>query len=369
MDPTLLVGLIAASATIVAAIIGARANRKANKFRRADPNKSVQIETDNKSKSNQESKAVPSETDKTTKDIALSEKSETLELGGVLHVLQEHLLRRASEQLDPSVRRYETMQAVESGCKEVALKVTKDKFAPEVIIGWKDVENKYKGSEIVSNLIAKALKRPCRIINLTEESEKRRVAEDCLWFKNIKSALVVTDASYSGTTFKSIQAKLIDVNPRADIRFAVLSTLDPSQVPNLYYETVHKTEELLFPWGWSRLILGFYDIYKLFGITDRRTVEHEVAGWGNLYTLAKGFVGNVNLISIEANKENQVEANRDFDVFLYVLNGKVRIRVGNKSGIFKKGQYIFIPRTIGYTVSAPNTADILELSSDGKQSI
>jgi len=40
---------------------------------------------------------------------------------------------------------------------------------------------------------------------MQEKHEKRKVAEECTWFKRIKRALVVDDAVFSGSTLKGIQ--------------------------------------------------------------------------------------------------------------------------------------------------------------------
>ena len=144
------------------------------------------------------------------------------------------------------------------------------------------------------------------------------------------------------------------------------STQDPCRLRNLYYVSIHSTEELLFPWGWSRLIVGFYDIYKLFGISDRYTIWHEATGWGTTHTIAKKFTGNVRLLTIEPNREFQQGSNRENDTFLYIVNGSAVIRIGDKGGSFMETQYIFIPRLVGYTVKANSKTVVLELSSGDK---
>ncbi len=285
---------------------------------------------------------------------------------GILGLLRNRIMRRVTEQLDPSVKRYKTMDAVEQGARALASKIKGDKFVPDIVLGWRGLDRIYQGSEIVANLLAEYLGAPLRIIDVEEIGETRQVAEDCHWLKGLGKVLIVDDACYSGSTLRAIQEKLKGVNPTVELRFAVLTTLEPDRLPNLYYVTVHNTEELLFPWGWSRLIVGFYDIYKLFGISDRRVVSHEATDWGLTDTIAKEHIGSVRLLTIESRKEMQQEPNGESDIFLYFLSGPAEVHIGDKAATFFPGEYIFIPRGIGYSVSAKDTVQVLELLSGAR---
>lgn len=284
-------------------------------------------------------------------------------LQGMLQVLQERLLRRTIEQLDPSVRRYETMRAVEAGCKALASKIKANSFIPDMIIGWRDRNREYRGSETVADLLSRELEIPLHIIMMQEIRERRQVVEECNWFRGTRKALIVDDACYSGSTLKNIQSTLAKVNLNAETRFAVLTTIDPNKLPDLYYISIHSTEELLFPWGWSRLIVGFYDIYQLFGIPDRHTIWSENTEWGSADTLVRNFSGNVRLLMIEPNKEMWQDPRRELDTFLYFLSGSVDVHIGTETGTFNQDEYLFIPRSIGYSITARDTAKILELLS------
>lgn len=285
---------------------------------------------------------------------------------GVLRLLQERIIKRVTEQLDPSVKRYKTMDAVEQGCRALASKIKEDNFTPDIILAWENPNSTYHGSEIIAELLAGEIDAPIRIITMQEIGEEREVVDDCQWLKGLRKVLIVDDACYSGNTLSVIQKKLNEVDSTVELHFAVLTTLKPRILPNLYYVRTHNTEELLFPWGWSRLIVKFYDLYKYFGISDRRVVLHEATDWGSTETIDKEFKGSVRLLAIKSNKEIQQEPNREFDAFLYFLSGSAEVHIGEKSGAFLPGEYIFIPRGIGYTVNAKDTVQILELLS-GKE--
>lgn len=347
MDNVIVAALITALAAVICALISAVLSRRKNE-RRTTPDM-IPIPP-------------PSQVEQPITDK--DKKSDYKELEGVRRILQERVLKRVSGQLDPMVRRFETIEAVEKGCETLVKKIQNDRFIPEIIIGWKDEEGNYQGSETVMNIISskiglKGMKN--HIILMREVSERREVSEKCDWFGNTKKALIVDDACYSGSTFKYIKEKLSEISPKADIRFAVLSTKDPDILNNLYFVSTHNSEELLFPWGWSRLIVGFYDLYKLFGITDMHTVRRKETGWGTTATLVENIIGNVKILSIESNKEMHLDSNRRFDSFLYFLNGSADIHVGDKSGSFKKGQYIFIPRLIGFIVKTSSTVSIIDI--------
>ena len=204
---------------------------------------------------------------------------------------------------------------------------------------------------------------PFRIIIMKELGEKREVNEDCQWLKGMKKVLIVDDACYSGSTLTSIYKHLGAIDSQIEFRFAVLSTLDPNRLPYLYYITIHNSEELLFPWGWSRLIVGLYDIYKLFGISDRRVVKRETSEWGQTETIAQEHRGPVRLLTIEPAGELIREPSREFDTFLYVINGSNELQINNKKGAFFPGEYIFIPRGIGYCIKSKTKTQVLELPS------
>jgi hypoxanthine phosphoribosyltransferase/mannose-6-phosphate isomerase-like protein (cupin superfamily) len=280
-----------------------------------------------------------------------------------IQILQERLLIRTIEQLDPSVRRYQRMRAVEDGCKALVSRIKTDNFMPDMVIGWRDRNRDYRGSETVANLLAQELALPLHVILMQEIRERRQVIEECQWFKGANKALIVDDACYSGSTLRSIQGTLASINTQAEIRFAVLTTIDANKLPNLYHVSIHSTEELLFPWGWSRLIVGLYDIYQAFRIPDRHTIWSEDTQWGSIDTLVRNFTGNVRLLTIEPKMEIWEYARREFDTFLYFLSGSVDVHIGNESGTFNKNEYLFIPRFVGYSISAHDNAKILELLS------
>jgi hypoxanthine phosphoribosyltransferase/mannose-6-phosphate isomerase-like protein (cupin superfamily) len=291
------------------------------------------------------------------------EERSVFQLEGVLKLLRDRVLKRVTEQLDPLVKSYKEIDSVERGCRNLAAKIKEDNFIPDVVIGWRNPGSTYPGSEIVSNLIAREMSVPLRIINLKEIGEKREVDEDCSWLKGMKKALIVDDACYSGSTLRAIHEYLCSVDSQIELRFAVLSTLDPNRLPHMYYLTIHNTEELLFPWGWSRLIVGLYDIYKLFGISDRRVVLRESREWGQMETIAEEHNGTVRLLTIEAAAELQREANGEFDTFLYIINGSAELYIGDKTGVFFPSEYVFIPRGIGYLIKANVKTQVLELLS------
>lgn len=304
--------------------------------------------------------------EKRPNQIEFNQNANILELTGVVRTLKERIVKRVTEQLDPLVKRYKTMDAVEQGCNTLADMIRTDEAIPDVILGWRNSNSSYHGSEIVTNLLARKLGVEAKIIEMEEIGERRQVVDECLWLRGLRRALVVDDACYSGSTLRTIQAKLNWVDSNVELRFAVLSTLDPHCLPNLYHVIVHNTEELLFPWGWSRLIIGFYDVYKAFGISDRRVVLHEVCEWGSTETIARDFLGCVRLITLQSHEyptKMRREPNQKADAFLYFLISSAEVVIGDKSGSFSPGEYIFIPRGIGYVVTARDKVQILELLS------
>jgi hypoxanthine phosphoribosyltransferase len=369
MDTNIIAGVIAAIATVIAALIGVIANRRKNEEKNQNEQKLSKIEggTFIKEKESPENNRIDiSKVDAEKYSVSIQEQK-TFELGGVIHVLRERLRQRVIEQLDSSSRIYETYEAVEAACKKLAQKVQTSNFYPEIVIGWKDSEDEYRGSQTIARLLSQELGLPFRILLLKETSEKREVVESCQWFQNISKALVVDDACYSGNTLLTIETRLTAENKNADIRFAVLSKKDSIKLPKLFYTSVHKTEELLFPWGWSRLIVGLYDIYSYFGTSDRHTVWRESTIWGTSHILAKKFLGNVKLLVIKPKGEFLQEENREFDSFLYIISGQVQIKIGNKSKSFMPEQYIFIPGDIAYKIrTQENEVHILQLLSTKK---
>lgn len=364
MDPTVIGAILTGLATIAAAIIGVT---RMSQRKKKDSNPEPSIESSPQFELASDTSNGPRELIKPRSDVQppveLPEEQKMLMTSGVVHVLRERILKRVIEHLDPSVRRYESRQAVEESCKLLAAKIRDDKFTPDIIIGWENLETEYPGSQNIAELMSRELKVQQRLIKIQERDECRKVNEDCQWFRNVGRALIVDDACYSGNTLRCIQQKLNKLNPDADIRFAVLSTQDPSRLSGLYYLSTHNTEELLFPWGWSRMIVGFYDIYKMFGILDRYTVWHEDTGWGATHTIAKNFTGNVRLLTIEQGEEFQQVSNRENDTFLYLVSGAAIIRISDKRGLFDASQYIFIPRLVGYIIKANCKTVVLELAA------
>jgi mannose-6-phosphate isomerase-like protein (cupin superfamily) len=107
------------------------------------------------------------------------------------------------------------------------------------------------------------------------------------------------------------------------------------------------------------------DIYQLFGISDRKTVLRDAVGWGTTSTIAKRFVGNVRLLTIEPKRDLRKGPNREHDTFLYFVSGSAVIQVGDRDGTFGENQYIFIPRLVGFSIKADSKVIVLELSSGG----
>ena len=71
------------------------------------------------------------------------EERSIFQLEGVLKLLQDRILKRVAEQLDPLVKRYKDMDSVERACKDLAVKIKGDGFIPNVIIGWRNPESVY----------------------------------------------------------------------------------------------------------------------------------------------------------------------------------------------------------------------------------
>jgi hypoxanthine phosphoribosyltransferase len=258
MDATIIASIVSSIATITAAIIGGRFwIKKKHKPKAKDlakaPNETIPPSQSTDSEHRVES--IQSDVFSPVGGSITASIEERLMTSGVRQVLRERILKRVVEQLDPSVRRYETMQAVEEGCRSLGAAVKRSNFASDIIIGWKNPQTEYQGSQKIAHLLSKELSLTIRLLSIEEVNESRRVVEDCEWFRNIGKVLVVDDACYTGSTLKSIERTLIEINPAADIRFAVLSTQDPHRLKNLYYVSTHSTEELLFPWGWSRLLI------------------------------------------------------------------------------------------------------------------
>ncbi len=295
--------------------------------------------------------------------LVIEEKENVLQSSGIYRVLQEKIVKRAKDQLDPMVRKYQSWGAVENGCNTLVSLVQKDNYIPNILIGWKNDEINYKGSETVTNIISKKLGIPFKIINMRETGETREVIDECLWVKGCQNILVIDDACYSGSTLKAIHKKIISIHPKIKIRFAVLSTLKTDTLPDLYFESVHNTEELLFPWGWSRLIVGFYDVYRKFGITDRRVVTRDKHKWGLQDIVDDKFTGSVRVNTIKSKTNVYQNLFADKDTFLYILKGVCDVRIDDKSSQFLPGEYIFIPRGVKFVVNSTKSAQFLELLS------
>lgn len=282
---------------------------------------------------------------------------------GIKDILRRHILLRTLEQLDPAVRAYEHMEDVERGCSQVAERIRQDGFHPDVVVGWKDAGNLYQGSEVIAEYLAKELGTPSRLVLLKERGEERVVAEDCTWFKGKDAALVVTDACYSGATQRIISDALVRVNPKADIRLAVLSARSSEATRKLYFASMHSTSALLFPWGWSRLIVSLYQVYEVFGIEDRITIWSEDHEWGRTRTLAREFQGAVALLDLEPGSKREVKPRVRVDAFLYVMSGRVTVRIADATAVFEEGQHLFIPRGIEFSLTTDRISRILELTS------
>jgi hypoxanthine phosphoribosyltransferase/mannose-6-phosphate isomerase-like protein (cupin superfamily) len=282
---------------------------------------------------------------------------------GVMRLLRERIADRVAAQLDASVKKYSSPEAVREGCKLLAERIKAAGYVPDVIIGWHDPERTYRGSETIADLLAQELGVEARIANMRESGEAREVIEELDWLTDHSNALIVDDAAYSGRTLTVLRDHCLSVKPTLEIRFAVLSALDPVALPDLFYVSTHRTEELLFPWGWSRLIASFYDLYSLFGILDQRFVTDETEGWGRIATVAEDFTGTVRLLTISPSRVVHHEAERESDTFLYVVEGTAEIRIRNQTGTFLENEYIFIPREIEYNIAAERKVVILQLAS------
>lgn len=289
------------------------------------------------------------------------------EFQGVLDLLRDRVVRRVVEQLDPSVKRFKTMQAVEEGVDRLVTQIDAAGFQPEQVIGWRDAGSAYRGSEVTSELLAKRLKIPFKLIELDEVGERRSVVSDCRWFGGMSRVLVVDDACYSGNTLKSIHRTLLAVEPSTDIRFAVLSKNPRVSIERVYSAAEHSTGELLFPWGWSRHIVGLYDIFRLFGISDRRVVVRDTFSWGTTDVLAKAFVGSIAVQQIlKSGVIDRHESDAD-DVFLYVAGGHVSVSIGSTQGEFSAGEYLFLPRGVGFKIAAITDSTIIRLTTAPEQ--
>lgn len=291
------------------------------------------------------------------------ESATSAESDGVLRLLRDRLLRRAAEQLDPTVSTYGTMEAVEATCRELASQIAADGFCPELIVAWRSDDRTYPGSEIVATLLARDLSAPVHTVNMKEMGEKRIVSSACDWAVGVSSALLVDDACYSGSTLLTLAAAARNTSPNIDVRPAVLTAMTPPALPSLYHVGTHATEELFFPWGWSRLIISFYDVFRLFGINDRRLVIQRQAAWGTAATIADRFTGAIGLLSINPQATCLHEADHDQDTFLYVLTGAITMQIGPKQRELEPGEYIFVPREIGYSLTARSPTLVLQLRS------
>jgi len=282
---------------------------------------------------------------------------------GVMRLLRERIADRVAAQLDASVKTYSSLESVRQGCKLLADKIKAAGYKPDAIIGWHDPEGTYRGSETIANLLAHELGVEARLASVRESGENRQVIEQLDWLTNYNKILIVDDAAYSGRTLTVLRDHCISVKPSLEVRFAVLSALTPVAIPDLFYVSTHRTEELLFPWGWSRLIVSFYDLYSLFGILDHRFVTHEIEDWGSIATVVEDFTGTVRLLTISSSGVFHHEAERESDSFLYVVEGTAEIRIRNQTGTFIEHEYIFIPREIEYDIAASQKVVILHLAS------
>jgi hypoxanthine phosphoribosyltransferase len=271
---------------------------------------------------------------------------------GVMRLLRERIAERVAAQLNPSVKKYSSLESVKEACKLLADKIKQDGYIPDIIIGWHDPEQTYRGSETIASLLAQELGIAARLANIRESGETREVIEQLDWIQDYNKVLIVDDAAYSGRTLTVLRDHCISVKAALEVRFAVLSALAPEVLPGLYYIDRHQTEELLFPWGWSRLIVSFYDLYSLFGILDHRFVIGEPADWGSAATVAHDFAGSVRLLTIDPSGTFHQEAERESDSFLYVIQGRAEITIREQAGTFLEKEYIFIPREIEYDITA-----------------
>lgn len=294
---------------------------------------------------------------------ATPERDAGLPSEGVVRLLQEHITTRVAIQLDPQSRIFSSMVAVMDGTKRLAGQLRAGGFVPELIVCWRDPEYTYRGSDTVATILSREMDVPKRALEVREEGERREVIDDFSWMQGLSRVLVVDDACYSGSTLNEIARRCSDAEPTAVVRCGVLTALDPGRVPDLYFVHQHQTEELLFPWGWSRSIKSFYDVYSLFGILDRRHVSQESGPWGVLSLVAEDFFGAVGLLELGISARFDQAPRRDQDVLLYVVSGQAEVIIGTHSGYFDRGQYLFIPREVEYSVGSIDGATVLQLAS------
>lgn len=285
-----------------------------------------------------------------------------------VELVRDFLTARLKQDLSPSVRDFRRPARVDSACRVVAEEIRKDAFAPELVVAWEKTTNgnadPYHGSREVANLLSQylGLKSP-RIVDVEETPRGRRVVTECMWARRRHRILIVDDAAYSGTTLSAIREALYSVNKRLDIRCAVLSKHVECPLREIYYAVAHRSDELLFPWGWSRSMPKLAAVLEGLGMLERHSVTREQIEGADVLSLAKEHVGPVHLWELPAKTKVTLASSRDYDSFLFVLRGRVRFSVGKTSATFVAREYLFVPRMVSCGVSSIGPTKMIELRS------
>ncbi|HUV03182.1 MAG TPA: TIR domain-containing protein [Desulfobacteria bacterium] len=219
---------------------------------------------------------------------------------GVRELAKDRIIHRTKEQLNPQCKLLKSSNSVIKASKNLAEKIRKDGFVPDIIVGWRHADNKkYEGSNVVSELLAKNLKIEKAQIDIKEVGEKRVFLKSYDWASNVSKIIVADDACYTGKTLEAIKRGLLICNQKLEIRFAVLSKKVDYHIKDIYYVFTHDTEDLLFPWGWSRSISKFQEIHELFGISDWRFFNRIENKWGFIDSVCAELLSGVRIFSIK----------------------------------------------------------------------
>lgn len=288
---------------------------------------------------------------------------------GIQGYLKDRIIQRTKEQLNPKCKLFKSNDSVYTASENLAKKIRKSGFNPEIIVGWQHVDNKkYQGSKVISELLAKYLKSKNIQIYIKEEGEKRFVFKSYDWVTNINKIIVADDACYSGKTLEAIKKGLLSGNPNLEIRFAVLSKHVDCHIKDIFYESTHNTEDLLFPWGWSRSIGKFQEIHELFGISDWRFFNRAENKWGYIESVSAELLSGVKLFSIKKKEMINFPSLNNVDRFLFVLSGSIEMCIEDQRGLINQNENVFIPRYVGYEIYSIEETKLLEISFSSSKS-
>jgi hypoxanthine phosphoribosyltransferase len=290
---------------------------------------------------------------------------------GVVKVIESEIIRRTQRQLEEEARKYSTNATVNKVFDTLTERIQTSDFAPDVIIAWTDYTKHRIGSEAVANELHSRLMCPTERVGIREEGERREI-QFIPDLSHNHRALIVDDATFSGKTLNLLETILKAKYPTIEFRTAVLSAQVPVTLPVNYYGDMHSTDDLLFPWGWARRINKFYDLLRQIGIQDKVWVSRELTNAILTSTIVKDQLCTVQVLSCIPDLSVEetftlISAKHQTDELLYVVSGEVEVQIEESKGVFRKEEFLFIPRIVPYHLVLRSDSILLRFALESLQ--